>query len=107
MTTYDLWITDLSGGPSLDHHGYSALDVAMVLTDFINSGKATADPEHDGITNVETTIGGIVLLEAFAEVDRQQKKRYGGQSTVGDDTRRRTSESVTPEHSYNVRYLEF
>jgi hypothetical protein len=102
MTTFDMWITDLSGAPGLYHRGSSALDVAIVLSDFITSGKATANPGHDGITSVETTVPGHILIEAFAEAERQNPGRL-----IQNEGGRRSSECVTPEHRYKVSYVEF
>jgi hypothetical protein len=98
-----MWITDLSGGPDLYQGSNAALDVAVVLTDFIKSGKATANPGHDGICNVETTVGGHILIEAFVEAERRNPRLRLIQKEDG----RRSSECVTPEHTYKVSYIEF
>jgi hypothetical protein len=100
--SFDMSMKDLSGGPDLYQVGNSASNVAFVLSDFITAGRATANVGHDGITNVETTVGGDVLIEAIAEAERE----YPGGPIQNEDGCR-TSESVTPGHTYKVSYVEF
>lgn len=103
MTTTDLWITDLSGGPSLGQHGGGVSPagyVSDVLLDFIRSGKATAKPGHAHPADLELDISGHLLIEVFAETERRT-----GQALIEGDGRR-SIECVAPDHLYHAVYLD-
>lgn len=104
MTTSDLWITNLSGGPSLYQHGGlfgPASEVAWVLLDFIEAGKAEAHPDHAGVTDLESTVSGDLLLEILHEAERQSGK------TLVESDGHATIQRVDREHRYRIAFIEF
>jgi hypothetical protein len=104
MTTSDLWINDLSGGQSLGQHGgliSPATSVAGVLWDFINAGKAKAKAGHFNVADLESNVSGDLLIEIFTETERRT-----GRPLIESDGRR-SIECVTPEHLYEVVWIEF
>ena len=104
MTTTDLWIRDLSGGRHLGQHGglfSAALDVASVLLDFINEGRVTTTNGQFDVTNIESRMSGELLIEVFLETER----RSGTELTESDG--RRSVECVSPDHVYEIKYIEF
>lgn len=104
MTTTDLWITNLSGGPSLRQHGGlfgSASEVAWTLMDFIEAGRATASPDHAGVTDLESTVSGELLLELLRETEKRTTeplKEGDGHPSIP---------RVHSDHRYRIRYIEF
>ncbi|RDH76905.1 hypothetical protein DVS77_18910 [Mycolicibacterium moriokaense] len=104
MTTTDLWITNLSGGRSLGQHGgliSSASQVAWVLRDFIDAGKASAHPDHCSITDIESTVSGDVLIDIF----RETEKRTGTTLLEGDN--HGSIDCVNKGDTYRIRFIEF
>lgn len=104
MTTTDLWITNLSGGPSLHQHGGlfgPASDVAWVLLDFIQAGNATAHPDHAAVSDLESTVAGDVLIELLHEAET----RSGTTLLEGDG--HPTIQRVNREHRYRIQFIEF
>jgi hypothetical protein len=104
MTTTDLWITNLSGGQSLYQHGGlfgSASDVALTLVDFIEAGRATAHPDHNGVTDLESTVSGDLPLELLRETEKRTTKpliERDGHSSI---------QRIHTDHCYRIRFIEF
>ncbi len=100
MTTTDLWIRNLSGGRSLSQHGgliSSASQVAWVLLDFIDTGKATAHPDHCEITDLES----MLLIEIL----RETEKRTG--TTLLERNGHSSIQCVNEGDTYRIRFSEF
>ena len=104
MTTTDLWIKNLSGGRSLGQHGgliSSASQVAWVLLDFIDAGKAVAHPEHCDVTDIESTVSGDLLIEIL----RETEKRTG--ETLLERNGDSSIQCVNSDDTYEIRFIEF
>ena len=94
----------MSGGRSLGQHGgliSSASHVAWVLLDFIKAGKATAHPDHCGITDIESTVSGEVLIEVF----RETEKRTG--ETLFERDGHPSIQCVNNDDTYQIVFIEF
>jgi hypothetical protein len=104
MTTTDLWITNLSGGPSLYQGGglfSPGADVAWVLLDFVKAGRATLHPDHADVANLQSTVSGSLLIELFVEAEKQTGKRLTERD--GEPSINR----INPDDVYQINFIEF
>ncbi|KAA0098885.1 hypothetical protein CIW49_13475 [Mycolicibacterium sp. P1-18] len=75
----------------------SASDVAYVVMDFIAAGRATAHPDHAGVTDLEATVPGDVLVDLLRETETRTGKPLPDASPL----------RVDRDHRYRVTFVEF
>lgn len=103
MTFSDLWVDDLTGGTTLHQEGYltgPAVELSTVLLEFIKATRAMVNLDHNFVADVEMTITGDQLVEAFVETE----KRSGITLTEADG--RRSVDCVNPDHTYRCWFVE-
>src|SRR4051812_21051825 len=104
MTTSDLWIKNVSGGRSLGRHGgliSSASEVAWVLLDFIDAGRATTHQDHRDVTDIEATVTGDLLIEIFRETEKRTGK------TLLERDGHPSIQCVNEDDTYHIQFIEF
>jgi hypothetical protein len=69
--------------------------------DFIEAGRATAHPDHSGVTDLESTVSGELLLELLRETEKRTTEPLKG----GDG--HPSIQRVHSDHRYRISYIEF
>src|SRR4051812_41335104 len=73
----------------------SASDVADVLVDFIAAGRAAAHSDHAGVTDLEATVPGDVLVDLLCEAETRTGKPLPDASPL----------RVNRDHRYRVTFV--